>query len=222
VAYQPAQGPDVRLHAWNANQWVAVTVDQYRNEIFRGRGIQQVVIVGEKEQVPFSLVSDSSWCPNVHVLETLDVAALVPELDPLLSFTPSEWKWLADRHGLKIMDINAERRRYGRYGKPGAPKPLPPPPVTPSAAGGAVLPPAEPAAASPEPARVEAPAPAPVPSEAKSAAPAAAPVPTPAPAVETPPAAPAPAAKPAEVEPAKPAAEKPSTEPAAPAPAKTP
>jgi hypothetical protein len=45
---------------------------------------------------------------------------LVNGLDDIFKFSAGEWRYLAREYKLTLKDLNAERRRYGRYGRPGA------------------------------------------------------------------------------------------------------
>ena len=173
VSYQTAEGKtEPSLHMWAGDQWVGVTSEQYARELFSGRHLRHVVVVGQKGEVPPSLVADASWCPDVRVVESLDVGTLVTELDKVLKFTASEWTWVANREGLKIEDENTALRRYGRYGKPGQPPPPKPPrhaAKSPVSAVPVVMPPAEGPRKAPEAAPVTKPA-EPVPAVAPAAA----------------------------------------------------
>ena len=48
--------------------------------------------------------------------------AIVNDWHKHMLFSAQEWEWIAKRHGLKLKDTNWERRKYGRYGKPGEKK----------------------------------------------------------------------------------------------------
>lgn len=122
VAYDNrADSPSPVMHVWDAdgNEWVQTSINGYRSaDIFKVVP-QRIILVGSNEDVPAPLLEAPSWCSDVKRIPTLNMKTLVNELDKSLKFTPREWKRLAERHGLKLRDLNAERRRYGRYGKPG-------------------------------------------------------------------------------------------------------
>lgn len=123
VTYQFYAGsPVLQLHRWDGSQWVALSEGDFGSGAFLGQPVRQAVFVGTKE-MPESLVeSSATWVPDAKVIESIDIGQLVNELNAIYRFSSAELKWLADRHDLKIEDTNAQRRRYGRYGPPGAAK----------------------------------------------------------------------------------------------------
>ena len=52
---------------------------------------------------------------------------LVNSLDHIFDFSSREWKWLAKEHQLELKDLNSDRRKYGRFGKPGEEQTVPMP-----------------------------------------------------------------------------------------------
>jgi hypothetical protein len=115
-------------------------------------------------------------------IASLTPVDLLNELNRDLAFTPMEWRWLAKRYGLTLTDLNAERRRYGKYGPPGSK------PVKPQPSAGVEMPPAAPPPAGKALEPVGAPAPV---FDVKPAEPPAAPAASAPPAAEPPPASPA-------------------------------
>lgn len=122
------QGSPV-MHIWHrqSRQWLRTTKAEYNS----GAGIPtvpgEIIVVGSELDLPAGLNDAPPWCRNVRIIPTLRVADLVNELDKSLHFSPGEWRWLASKHRLKIKDHNAERRRYGKYGKPGSQAQVPMP-----------------------------------------------------------------------------------------------
>jgi hypothetical protein len=120
VAYAPATTPpEIVLHVWSGSQWVALSMEKYREGLFLNNIPKRIVLVGSKKDLPESLVDASSWAPDVTTFDTLDLAPLTSQFDALFHFTPQQLKWLAQRHDLQLVDTSVERRHYGRYGKPG-------------------------------------------------------------------------------------------------------
>jgi hypothetical protein len=158
------------LYRWNSGTraWDKLTAEDYASgAAFKVRPAR-VIIVGSDEMVPAEVSNTSALCSDVTRIPSLAILTMVNGFNDKLRFDNDEWKWLAGRHNLELSDANAERRKWGRYGPPGAQKQQP---VTPTPAiEAAPAAQAEPAAAAPA-AKVEAPA---------APAPAATPAPPPA------------------------------------------
>ena len=125
VAYDaPQHGKDAVIHVWDreVQDWIQIDEKQYETKSMLSMNPKDVLVVGSDQNVPKGLANVPAWCPNQTRLPSPDLAAFVNTLNRSLRFTPKEWKWLAGRYGFKLQDKNAERRRYGRYGKPGEKK----------------------------------------------------------------------------------------------------
>lgn len=130
VAYEGnAASIDPLMHIWNGKtrEWVRTGIEEYASaDIFEIRP-QRIILIGNDNDLPSLLIEASFWCADVKRIPTLNIMTLVNTLNESLEFTPREWKWLARRYKLKLKDLNAERRRYGRYGKPGEKRKVPMP-----------------------------------------------------------------------------------------------
>lgn len=123
MAYDGSEsGREPVLHAWDksASDWIQADVDAYRTGSLFKTVPSLVVVVGGDEDLPAALVGKPDWECRFRRIMKLDVVTLVNSLDEELEFAPYEWKWLGKRHRLKLRDSSADRRRYGRYGRPGA------------------------------------------------------------------------------------------------------
>jgi hypothetical protein len=105
------------LYKWDGSGWIQVTAEE-----FRSFSSDAIVLVGDDNVIPAALVELSSAGGEPYRAKTLDIASLIRDLSKVLELSPQEITWLAKRHGLAVSDSNAERRRYGRWGKPGATK----------------------------------------------------------------------------------------------------
>lgn len=129
VSYQIVPGTaKIVLDSWSVpeQKWIRISLDEYRAGNAFHPVPKHAVIIGADQDAVAVLEKSSSWA-EVKRIPTLDVMNMVNSLNEILKFTPSEWKWLAKKHDLKLQDLNDERRRYGRYGKPGetAKRPMP-------------------------------------------------------------------------------------------------
>jgi len=125
------------LFIWDSNTsaWVKITFADYNAGTVFAVKPQRVIIIGSEKDVPPVLGEVSSWCSDVKRIPTLSIKETINFLNQSFDFSVFEWRWLAKEYDLKLEDKNAERRRYGRYGKPGervkAPMPVTPTPVDP-------------------------------------------------------------------------------------------
>jgi hypothetical protein len=126
VSYEQANDiAQPALHIWDAQagDWLRIAVDELQSgQVFRTLPKHALVIGNELDQMTILEDAVGAWCPDVLRIESMNIAEIVNQADSRLDFTPYEWKWLAMRYQLQIEDLNADRRRYGRYGKPGGAK----------------------------------------------------------------------------------------------------
>jgi hypothetical protein len=108
------------IHMWDARKsdWVKVSADEYSTGKVSDPLTTRIIVIGDDPVLMGKMEHLSTWGTLMRV-QTLDIMKLVNALNDALTFTPGEWKNLARRHGLTLQDSNAERRHYGRYGKPG-------------------------------------------------------------------------------------------------------
>jgi hypothetical protein len=113
------------LHRWDTGlmDWVRISGDDYSS----GMGYRPIppraVLIAENDGLPERLKALPDGMDVTHIA-TLKIAQVVNGLHDVFAFEPSEWRWLARRHRLELKDLNAERRRWGRYGPPGI-RPVP-------------------------------------------------------------------------------------------------
>ncbi|MBN1557004.1 MAG: hypothetical protein JW951_02525 [Lentisphaerae bacterium] len=109
------------VHRWDAprRDWVRVSLDDYRTGAAFGTVPPLAILVGPATDIPVALAEPPEGCRRVMRIPTLDLVTLVNALNAQFNFSGREWEWLARRHGLVLKDLNAERRRWGRYGPPG-------------------------------------------------------------------------------------------------------
>ncbi len=98
-------------------RWLPMGVAEW-SEAHAGR----VVLVG------FDLVGYSGLSKRLAALREIPedgqvggrlTHEVINSIDKSLNFTEREWKRISVKHGLELVDLNAERRKYGRYGRPG-------------------------------------------------------------------------------------------------------
>jgi hypothetical protein len=110
------------LHVWNSgmDEWVSTTIEAYSSTAAFDREPARAVLLGSGADLPTVLVTGSSWSTEVVQIPALSIVELVNGLDDVFDFSPREWRFLARRYKLTLTDLNAERRHYGRYGRPGS------------------------------------------------------------------------------------------------------
>lgn len=117
------ENKELVLHVWNRQQhdWANISLDELRLGAIFDVTPTRVFLVGSDKDVPPEVAAAVAQLGARQIQVTsLRVVDMVNALNGVLHFTAGEWRWLARRHGLETVDLNAERRRYGRYGAPGA------------------------------------------------------------------------------------------------------
>ncbi|NQT93911.1 MAG: hypothetical protein HQ559_14215 [Lentisphaerae bacterium] len=124
---------DPSMHVWDraAREWTSISIGEYRSAQVPGPLASGIVLVGSDTDLPVAIADGSAWCDSVKRVQTLNIATILNSLNEELKFTAKEWKLLARRYRIKLKDLNRDRRRWGRYGKPGSRR-LAPAPVMPT------------------------------------------------------------------------------------------
>lgn len=122
VAHDKEIGGDATvLHVWDdkTQDWVRVGVEEYvAGTVFTALP-KRLIVVGGQNDLPEELASAPSWVSEAYQIESLDLVQILNRLQTVFRFNEREWQWLAKRYNITFEDLNAERRRYGKYGKPG-------------------------------------------------------------------------------------------------------
>lgn len=103
------------LHKWNGSEWCYVSLDEFSEGSFVESAPSRVILIGGDEALPSVLVQGVAWCSDTERIESLNVADLINALDRSFKFKDREWKRLASRYGLTLIDINEERRASNPY-----------------------------------------------------------------------------------------------------------
>jgi hypothetical protein len=112
-----------RIHVWNGaiRDWMRMSLSEYRNGSFMRTPPKNIVLIGS-DMPGGVLMEGSTWATAKKRVPTFSAVTLVNTLNETMSFTQDEWKTLARRYGLKLKDMNDERRRHGKWGVPGQEK----------------------------------------------------------------------------------------------------
>ena len=121
VSYEVSKktnAPALTLNVWNKStrEWTKTTLGEYRSGSIFSEIPKRVVLVGNNDEMK----SASAAMGDIITVANLDTMGLANGLNDALKFSSSQWKFLSKRYELKLKDLNAERRRYGKYGPPGA------------------------------------------------------------------------------------------------------
>jgi hypothetical protein len=119
-----ANAADPLLFVWTNGAWQYVSPDDFRERRFVSEWPHQVIVIGENHALPALLEDEAAWGADVTRLKTVVLADLINGMDPVFHFTDSEWKWLAQRYGLNLTDINEPRREFNPYDIPRSKLPL--------------------------------------------------------------------------------------------------
>lgn len=106
-----------RLHAWNAAEraWVQTDLEAFSIGDATPSLPSHVVVIGNSQEIVSLFTSAASWADKVTPIPSLHAKDIINRLDPILEFSPEEWRWLAGRYHLQLTDDNEARRRAGRY-----------------------------------------------------------------------------------------------------------
>ncbi len=96
-----------KLHAWNGEGWVDISVEDYETGVFFENPPQHAIII-EPENTPAAevLVPDGTWCKSGNRLTTTDPRTMIHLLGLYFDFPHRHWRALAQAHGLSVADIN--------------------------------------------------------------------------------------------------------------------
>lgn len=113
------------LYVWNTSErkWLKTTADDINR--IPEFDLNKIIVIATERDIPQSCV-DGLEKPGVSVerISSYDFKTVFNKLNSHFNFSLSEWEYFAKTYDLTIEDRNAERRRWGKYGKPGSPKPL--------------------------------------------------------------------------------------------------
>lgn len=109
------------LHVWDdsTQDWIRIGVEEYIAGTVFTQIPKKLIVVGGEKDVPVELASAPAWAGEAYQIESLDLVTILNKMQIIFRFNEREWKWLANRYDITFEDLNADRRRYGRYGKPG-------------------------------------------------------------------------------------------------------
>jgi len=109
------------LHVWDdaSQDWVRIGVEEYVAGTIFTQTPKRLIVVGGQADVPEELAAAPAWAGEAYQIESLDLVTVLNKFQIIFKFNEREWKWLAKRYNITFEDLNAERRRYGRYGRPG-------------------------------------------------------------------------------------------------------
>jgi hypothetical protein len=130
IAAQSVPGSDeIVMHQWINGEWHSVDWESYRRGSFPVTPVGPLMIVGDRSIVATDVAEEALWAPAVKRVETVNIADLINFFGPTLELSTRQMRWLSKRYDVQLTDLNADRRRWGRYGPPGQERPqqaLPP------------------------------------------------------------------------------------------------
>jgi hypothetical protein len=121
LAYDDQARPDTPvIHLWDGDirDWIRIDLEQIRSGQRFRKTPQTTLLTGPAATVPAGLAEALKNHGDVSRVEELNLAEIANAVHASQAFTAKEWRWLAARYDIALQDLNAERRRYGRFGKP--------------------------------------------------------------------------------------------------------
>ena len=120
VGYQLARG-DLKIHAWNGDDWVAVSVEDYASgTFFANRPKHAIIVENEKFSAPAVLVPSSIWCESANRLSSTDPRTLIHLLGLSFDFPFRYWDQFAKRYGFSLEQINPTLNNVHWWNLPGS------------------------------------------------------------------------------------------------------
>lgn len=116
-----AEDEPLLLYMWDTatTNWKPVEPAAYLDGTLFAAAPKRVFLIDEGGDLPDELAPAPAWTKEIVPISSLKVIDMANTMDRHLKFSAREWKRLAQRHNLELVDDNYEERRYGRYGKPG-------------------------------------------------------------------------------------------------------
>jgi len=106
VSYQLTQGV-LKIHAWNGDSWVAVSVEDYASgTFFASRPKRAIVVENEKFSAPAAVIPNSTWCESATRIASSDPRTLLHLLGLSFDFPFRDWSQFAERYGFELEQIN--------------------------------------------------------------------------------------------------------------------
>lgn len=130
-----ARTGDLVLHGWSGRDWVRIALDDYRDGQFLIRQPDRIILVEGLDDLPMDLVLASGWGPRLMSVAAAEPAEFLNSMGQLFAFTPSEWRWFANRYRLGIEQVGGHEERISWYDQMSAARGQParrveePPPV---------------------------------------------------------------------------------------------
>lgn len=106
------------LHAWNGEQWVYVSMKDFREGNFVQVTPDRAVLIGDEATLPTALTDALSWCPTLLNVRDMNTADLLNSAGRLFQFNREDWAWFAGRYRLNLQDLNADARTQSWYDQP--------------------------------------------------------------------------------------------------------
>lgn len=102
------------LHAWNGDEWVFVSMKDFREANFLQIIPTRAVLVGDETLLPPVIPESMEWCPTRFNVPTIVTPELLNAAGKLFHFSEADWAWFAGRYKLRMQDLN-QRGRTGSW-----------------------------------------------------------------------------------------------------------
>lgn len=106
VSYQGAKDGPV-LHVWNGIEWRRLAIADYQSGSFLQTYPGRVILLGGDDLLPAAVKDVSAWCGETVQFTDLETTPLVNDIGRYLPFTPTDWRWFAERYNLSLVNENA-------------------------------------------------------------------------------------------------------------------
>lgn len=121
-----ARTGELVLHGWGNNDWVPISLNDYRDGQFLVRQPERIILVEGLDDLPMDLVLASGWGPRVMSVAATNPADFINAMGQLFEFSSAEWRWFANRYRLGIEQLQDDRASVSWYDQMSAARGQPP------------------------------------------------------------------------------------------------
>lgn len=120
IGFRKSQAGAVRLFIWNDAKkgWSRLALADYQSGAAFGGKPTRLVLVDADETIPPALEALSPAIKETARVSASTIGDLVNKLAPIFNLKESEFRSIAKWNNLTLTDHNADRRKYGRWGRP--------------------------------------------------------------------------------------------------------
>ena len=118
VSCEARKGREPLLHVWDGAEWMRLELKTLGNDDFLQQTATRAIVIGDDDMIPASVLRALSWCPELIRVPSIRPVDIVNSLTEPLGLSRQDLAWLAGRHQLKVVDLNADLKKRDPYDVP--------------------------------------------------------------------------------------------------------